>query len=87
MVYEREKYPEDLTEKDIELYAAPATRNHMRGFLSAIENNHLPIADIEQGHISSASCILANLSMELGRPLCYDPVSKTIPNDPEAKNY
>ncbi|UCS91793.1 Gfo/Idh/MocA family oxidoreductase [Echinicola marina] len=84
VVYEKEKYPEDLKEKDIELHAAPATRNHMRDFLSAIENNHLPIADIEQGHISSASCILANLSMELGRPLSYDPVKKMIPNDPEA---
>ncbi|WP_215224118.1 Gfo/Idh/MocA family oxidoreductase [Echinicola shivajiensis] len=84
VVYEKEKYPEDLKEKDIELHAAPATRNHMRDFLSAIENKHLPIADIEQGHISSASCILANLSMELGRPLSYDPVNKTIPNDPEA---
>jgi hypothetical protein len=27
---------------------------------------------IEQGHISSSSCILANLSMQLGRPLQWD---------------
>jgi len=26
-LFEREKYPEDINEKDIELNAAPATRN------------------------------------------------------------
>jgi len=26
-----------------------------------------PVADIEQGYISSTSCILANLSAQLGR--------------------
>jgi len=29
--------------------------------------------DIEQGHSSSASCILANLAMQLGRALVYEP--------------
>ncbi|MGB3142800.1 MAG: gfo/Idh/MocA family oxidoreductase, partial [Maribacter sp.] len=64
--------------------AAPATRGHMIDFLKAIENNTRPIADMEQGHISTASCILANLSMDLKRPLVYDPISRTVVNDPEA---
>jgi predicted dehydrogenase len=84
VVYEKEKYPEDNTEKDIELNAAPATRFHMLDFLKAIEQKSLPIADIEQGHISTASCIIANLSMELNRPLVYDPKSRSFKNDPEA---
>ena len=84
VVYEREKYPEDLTEPDIELNAAPATRLHMLDFLNAINTNTRPVADIEQGHISSASCIIANLSMKLGRPLVYDPVQRIIKNDAEA---
>ena len=84
VVYEKEKYPEDLTEKDIELHAAPATRKHMIDFLNAIQNNTKPVADIENGHISTASCILANLSMDLKRPLTYDPQSRTVMNDPEA---
>ena len=83
-MYEKEKYPEDNTEKDIELNAAPATRLHMLDFLKAIENNSRPVADIEEGHISTASCILANLSMELGRPLVYDPVKRIVKNDEEA---
>ena len=69
VVYEKEKYPEDLSEANIEMNAAPATRLHMLDFLSAIENNRRPVADIEEGHISTASCILANVSMKIGRPL------------------
>lgn len=84
VVYEKEKYPEDLTEKDIELNAAPATRLHMLDFLHAIEKGGRPIADIEEGHISTASCILANMSMELQRPLIYDPQQRIIADDPEA---
>ena len=64
-MFEKEKYPEDLTEPAIELNAAPATRLHMLNFLEAIDKGIKPVADIEQGHISTASCILANLSMQL----------------------
>jgi predicted dehydrogenase len=80
-IYEREQFPEDLKEKDIELHAAPATRNHMLDFLAAIEKRSRPVADIEQGHISTASCILANVSMKMGRPLVYDPVRREIVGD------
>jgi len=83
-LYEREQFPEDVTEKDIELHAAPATRLHMLDFLKAIEDRSRPVADIEEGHISTASCILANLSMELGRQLVYDPAEKKIVDDAEA---
>ncbi|HEV7333071.1 MAG TPA: Gfo/Idh/MocA family oxidoreductase [Flavisolibacter sp.] len=84
VVYEKEKYPEDVKEPRIELHTAPATRLHMLNFLSSIENGHRPVADIEEGHISSASCILANLSMQTGRPMEYDPQRKVVVNDPEA---
>ena len=70
--------------KFMELHAAPATRGHMIDFLNAIEKGNKPIADIEEGHISTASCILANLSMDLKRPLVYDPKSRSVLNDPEA---
>lgn len=83
-VYEREKYPEDLKEKDIEIHTAPATRGQMLNFLSAIENGTKPVADVEEGHISTASCILANLAMKTGRTLRYDPTTRTVLNDAEA---
>jgi predicted dehydrogenase len=82
--YEKEKYPEDVTEKDIELNAAPATRRHMLDFLAAVEKRSLPVADIEQGHISTASCIMANIAMETGRPVIYDPKKKIVVNDSAA---
>ncbi|KAF4530927.1 hypothetical protein B566_EDAN018960, partial [Ephemera danica] len=54
VLFEKEQYPEDLTEERIELNAAPATRLHMKDFQNAIDTNTLPVADIEQGHISTA---------------------------------
>ena len=78
VIYEKEKFPEDLNEPGIELHAAPATRLHMLNFLEAIDKVIRPAADIQEGHISTASCILANISMQLGgRPLSYDPQKKT----------
>ncbi len=83
---ESDQFPEDKTEKDIELHAAPATRRHMLDFLAAVDQRSRPIADIEEGHISTASCILANLSMELGgRSLVYDPTQRQVVDD-EAAN-
>jgi len=84
VVYEKEKYPEDLKEPNIELNAAPATRQHMLNFLSAIENKTKPVADIEEGHISTSSCILANLSMKTGRPIVYNPKTRQVEGDAEA---
>lgn len=81
---ETKLFPEDRTEKDIELHAAPATRRHMLDFLAAIQDRTRPIADIEEGHISTASCILANVGMEVGRPLVYDPTKRLIVGDSTA---
>ena len=83
-LYEKEQFPEDVTEEDIELNAAPATRRHMRDFLAAVEQRSRPVADIEEGHISTASCILANVSMQLGRALSYDPQQRIVTGDAQA---
>lgn len=83
-VFEREQYPEDVTEPRIELNAAQATRRHMLDFLAAIHSRGRPVADIEEGHISTASCILANLAMQVERPLVYDPGQRCVVGDAEA---
>jgi predicted dehydrogenase len=83
-LFEYEKYPEDKSEKDLERHVASAIREHMRDFLKARESRGKPVADIEQGHISTASCILANLSMQLGRSLSWDPAKHQIVHDDEA---
>jgi predicted dehydrogenase len=81
---ERDKFPEDAQHKETEMFAAPATRRHMQDFLAARQENRLPVSNIEQGHISSASCILANLSMDLGRSLKWDAAAGKIVGDDEA---
>ena len=79
--YELEEFPEDKTEKDLEKHGAPAIRGHMKDFLEAVASRGKPVADIEQGYISSASCILANLSMNLGRSLTWDPEKGKLVGD------
>jgi predicted dehydrogenase len=84
VAYEFEQYPEDKTEKELEKHVAPAIRGHMRDFLAAIDERSKPVADIEQGYISTSSCILANLSMQLGRTLQWDPVKGRVIGDDQA---
>jgi hypothetical protein len=83
-LFEYEKYPEDKDEKDLERHVASAIRGHMRDLLRAREEKKKPVADIEQGYISTTSCILANLSMKLGRSLTWDATKHQVVNDPEA---
>lgn len=84
VVYELEQYPEDKTEKDLEKHCAPAIRGQMKDMLAAIASGGKPVADIEQGYISTASCILANISMKLGRTLTWDPQTQKVIGDDEA---
>jgi predicted dehydrogenase len=84
VTYEFEQYPEDKTEKDLETHVAPAIRGHMKNFLECIQSREKPVADIEQGYVSAASCILANLSQQLGRSLAWDHEKGRVKNDDEA---
>ena len=84
--YELEKFPEDKTEKDLEKHVAPAIRAHWKNLLECRQTKAKPVADIEQGHISTVACILANLSMQIGgRALRWDPAKGTIVGDAEAE--
>ncbi|QDU88822.1 Glucose--fructose oxidoreductase precursor [Pirellulimonas nuda] len=84
VVEEFDKYPQDLDQKDLDPSTAVANRQHQRDFLKAIQERSRPVADIEQGHISAASCILANLSMQLGRELAWDPKKRDVIDDADA---
>jgi len=84
VTYELEQYPEDKTEAGLEKHVAPAIRYHMKDFLAAIDSRGKPVADIEQGYISTASCILANNALKLGRTLAWDPERQRVANDEEA---
>ncbi|MFO0950635.1 MAG: Gfo/Idh/MocA family oxidoreductase [Isosphaeraceae bacterium] len=84
VTYELDRYPEDRDEKDLERHVAPAIRGHMNDLLSAIESRGKPVADIEQGYMSTTCCILANLSQKLGRSLAWDPAAGKVVGDDEA---
>jgi predicted dehydrogenase len=84
VTYEFEQFPEDRTEKDLERHVAPAIRGHMKDFLANIASRGKPVADIEQGYMSATACILANLSMRLGRSIAWDHAKGVVMADEEA---
>jgi len=87
VAYELDKYPEDNTEPRLEKHVAPAIRGHMKDLLQAMKTRSRPVADIEQGHISTACCILANLSLELNRTLTLDPATGRITGDEDVTRH
>ncbi len=84
VTYELDKYPEDNTEPRLEKHVAPAIRGHMQNLLEARQTRSKPVADIEQGYISTACCILGNMSLKLGRTLAWDEAAGRIKGDDEA---
>jgi predicted dehydrogenase len=61
-----------------------ANRAHMRDFLACIaeRGTRRPVADIEEGAISTGMCVLANMSAKLGRSIRWD--GTTCVGDAEA---
>jgi predicted dehydrogenase len=84
VVMELEQYPIDKVEPRLEKHVAPAIRGHMKDLLANMASRGRPVADIEEGFISSSCCILANLSMQLGRTLTWDAAKLQVAGDPEA---
>ena len=84
VTYELDQYPVDRTEPRLERHAAPAIRGHMKDLLNSMQTRGKPVADVEEGYISSACCILANISMRLGRTLTWDARKGVVVGDAEA---
>jgi hypothetical protein len=84
-VFEPGKFPEDATEEDFEAHAATANRWHQKNFVEAIKDRSKPVADIEQGYISTTACLLANISMQLGgKALTWDDEKGQVVGDEQA---
>ena len=67
----------DLEEKEV---------SHFENFIAAVrsrkrEDLH---CEIEDGHLSTSLCHLANISFQTGRKLVFDPATETFPGDEEA---
>jgi predicted dehydrogenase len=86
-VNESEKYPEDLEHKETEVFAAPGNRRNLLNFVQCRRSGERPVADIEEGHISTACCIMANLSMEHGRAVRLDARTGKVIGDEGVSQY
>lgn len=62
----------------------PAGRAHMKNFLQCVATRQRPVADIEEGHISTALCELGTISQKLGRSVAWDASRQQIVGDEEA---
>ena len=60
------------------------TRNLFPNHFNEAAVSERLIADIEEGHISTASCILGNIAMKTGRSLSYNPLTREVIGDAEA---
>ena len=85
VTYELDQFPEDKTEKDLE---TARRAGHSRAHEELPRQHRVPrptpVADIEQGYMSTTACILANLSMKLGRSLDWDHAKGVVVGDDEA---
>jgi hypothetical protein len=60
------------------------SENHHKDFLDCIGSRKLPICDVEIGHRTATACHLANIAIQLGRPIRWDAVKEEFPGDAEA---
>ena len=72
VTYELEQYPEDKTEPRLEKHVAPGHSRPHEGPAEAMATRGRAGRGYREGYISSSCCILANLSMQLGRTLAWD---------------
>jgi predicted dehydrogenase len=84
VAYELDAFPEDRTEEGLEQHVAPALRAHLRNFLDCVKTRQRPVADIEEGAASTIACILANLSLQVGRTLEWDAAAGRVVGDEPA---
>jgi predicted dehydrogenase len=62
----------------------PAGRGQMRNFLDCVASRKRPVADIEEGHLSTSLCELGNIAQQLGRTLTWDGEHERVVGDEEA---
>jgi predicted dehydrogenase len=63
--------------------------SHFQNFIDCVrsrkrENLH---CEVEEGHLSTSLCHLANIAFRTGRKLVFDPKTETFPNDAEANKF
>ena len=64
-----------------------STANLIRNFLDCIKSGEEPLCPLEEGHRSTSFAHLANISLEMGMRIEWDPVNERITNNEAANNY
>ena len=59
---------------------------HIRDFLDCVRSRKLPIADVEEGHLTATMCHLGNIATRLGRTLRWDAAREQFIGDREANS-
>ncbi len=75
---------EKLGPNDVHLYRSPG---HHQDFINCMRTRQRPICDVEIGHRSVSCAHLANIALQLGRKLEWDPKKEEFINDPEANQW
>ena len=60
---------------------------HMQNFIDCVRSRKNPIAPVEVGCSTNTLCSIANISVELKRPVKWDPATLSFIDDPEAANH
>ena len=64
------------------LFTCPAGEH--RNFLDCVKSRQAPVSDIEIGHRSTSTALLANIAYRTGHQLTWDRAAETITGDDEA---
>ena len=76
---------EQLNAKIEEIYRGKVTP-HMVNFFNCVKSRQLPISDVFTHHRSVSVCHLANIAMQLGRKLDFDPGKQQFNSDEQANS-
>ncbi len=60
---------------------------HLVNFIDSLRSREEPIANVETGQRTCATCILGNIAHELGRPVKWDPEKQYFVDDPDAEKF
>jgi len=78
--------PEGYDDANVGLRYESGT-GHLVNFIESLRNGEEPIANVETGQRTCATCILGNIAHELGRPVKWDPEKQYFVDDSEAEKF
>ncbi|MCC7475866.1 MAG: Gfo/Idh/MocA family oxidoreductase [Pirellulales bacterium] len=72
--------------KSLEVPGSSSTKDHARNFLDCIKSRAATNCPLEVGHRSSTATLLANIALEVGRPIHWNAETERIDGDHQANS-